>query len=409
MRATRRACLRPKVATPCSPSSSTSVGPRHIGCCATAPTSSGRPPVARLPASARAKTATSRMAYRAMRSTSRSRAPAATSRRWRCTPARAWGRSMPLSRRRRSSSALLPRCERRRACRRRPDATGRRGRSLGRGRQRAARVHSIASMASPSSLDFYDAELRAHHEHLRGAYGIRRGHEVLDIGCGTGLTTREAARAAAPGGVVGVDVSERMLERARELTAAEGLDNVRYELGDAQLHRFDPDGFDVAISRFGTMFFSDPAAAFANIAAALRPEARLVLIVWQRHEDNEWARAIDAALGDAAQPPQPGADPFSLGDAEVTAGILEGAGFDGMRFEDVHEPVLYGSDLDSALALVRGFQDTSAALASLSDGEAARTVERLHETLAAHHGDERGVVLGSRSWLITARRRPLRR
>ena len=144
-----------------------------------------------------------------------------------------------------------------------------------------------------------------------------------------GSTTREAARAAAPGRVVGVDVSERMLERARQLTAAERLDNVRYELGDAQVHRFERAGFDVAISRFGTMFFSDPAAAFANIAAALRPGARLVLLVWQRHEHNQWARAIDAALGDAARPPQPGADPFSLGDPEATAGILERAGFDG--------------------------------------------------------------------------------
>ena len=260
-------------------------------------------------------------------------------------------------------------------------------------------------MSSPTSLDFYDAELRAHHGHLRAAYGIAQGDGVLDIGCGTGLTTREAARAAAPGRVVGVDVSERMLERARQLTAAERLDNVRYELGDAQVHCFDSAGFDVAISRFGTMFFSDPAAAFANVAAALRPGARLVLLVWQRREENEWARAIDAALGDAAQPPAPGADPFSLGDAEATARILEGAGFDGVRFEDVHEPVLYGHDLDAALVFVRGFQDTSAALASLSAGEAARTVERLRETLAAHYSDGRGVVLDARSWLITARRR----
>ena len=195
-----------------------------------------------------------------------------------------------------------------------------------------------------------------------------------------------------------------MLDRARQLTSAERFDNVRYELGDAQVHRFDHAGFDVAISRFGTMFFSDPAAAFANIAAALQPGARLVLLVWQRHDHNEWARAIDAALGDAARPPQPGADPFSLGDAEATAGILEGAGFDGLHFEDVHEPVFYGDDLDAALALVRGFRDTSAALAGLSDGEAARTVERLRETLAAHYTEERGVVLDSRSWLITARR-----
>ena len=228
---------------------------------------------------------------------------------------------------------------------------------------------------------------------------------MVDIGCGTGLTTREAARAAAPGRVVGVDVSERMLERARQVAAEEGLDNVRFELGDAEVHRFDPAAFDVAISRFGTMFFSDPAAAFANIAAALRPAARLVLLVWRRREHNEWARAIDAALGDAAQPPQPGTDPFSLGDAEATARILEDAGLAGVRFEDVHEPVLYGHDLDAALAFVRGFQDTSVALASLSDGAAARTVERLRETLAAHYSDERGVVLDSRSWLITARRR----
>ena len=175
------------------------------------------------------------------------------------------------------------------------------------------------------------------------------------------------------------------------------------------MHRFERAGFDVAISRFGTMFFSDPAAAFANIAAALRPGARLVLLVWQLHEHNQWARAIDAALGDAARPPLPGADPFSLGDPEATAGILERAGFDGIRFGDVHEPVLYGHDLDAALAFVRGFQDTSAALASLSDREAARTVGRLRETLAAHHSDERGVVLDSRSWLITARRTPPRR
>jgi SAM-dependent methyltransferase len=258
-------------------------------------------------------------------------------------------------------------------------------------------------VSSPTSLDFYDLELRAHHEHLRAAYGIGTGDDVVDIGCGTGLTTREAARAAAPGRVVGVDVSERMLERARQLTAAEGLDNVRYELGDAQVHRFRPAGFDVAISRFGTMFFSDPAAAFANIAVALRPEGRLVLLVWQRLERNEWARAIDAALGDAAQPPQPDADPFSLGDAEATAGILEGAGFEEVGFEDVHEPVLYGHDLDAALGFVRGFQSTSAALASLGEGEATRTVERLREMLAAHYSDERGVVLDARSWLITAR------
>ncbi len=98
-------------------------------------------------------------------------------------------------------------------------------------------------------------------------------------------------------------------------------------------------------------------------------------------------------------------DPFSLGDAEATARILGDAGFAGIRFEDVEEPVFYGRDVDAALAVVRGFQDTRAALASLSDGEADRAVERLREMLAGHYSDERGVALDSRSWLITARRR----
>jgi ubiquinone/menaquinone biosynthesis C-methylase UbiE len=261
-------------------------------------------------------------------------------------------------------------------------------------------------VTAPSRLDFYDVELSAHQEHLRAAYGISPGDEVLDIGCGTGLTTREAARAAAPGHVVGIDVSERMLERARGLTVDEGLDNIRYELGDAQVHRFEPASFDVAISRFGTMFFSDPAAAFANIAAALRPDARLALLVWQRRERNEWIRAINAALGDTTQPHPADAEPFSLGDAEATTRILERAGFEGIRFEDVHEPVLYGHDLEAALAFLRGLQSTTAVLASLSDDEAARTVERLRELLAANYTDERGAALDSRSWLITASRSP---
>jgi SAM-dependent methyltransferase len=255
------------------------------------------------------------------------------------------------------------------------------------------------------ALDFYDSELRAHHEHLRAAYGISRGDEVLDIGCGTGLTTREAGRAAAPGRVIGVDVSQRMLERARELTAGGRRENVSYELGDAQVHRFDPGRFDVAISRFGTMFFADPRAAFANVSAALRPRARHVLQVWQGRELNQWAVEIDAAVGEAAEhPPPAGADPFSLGDADLTAGILSRAGFEALQFEHVHEPVLYGHDVDAALEFVRGFQNVSDALAAMSDSEADRAAERLRELLAAHRSDDRGIALDSRSWLITGRR-----
>src|SRR6266498_3547647 len=163
----------------------------------------------------------------------------------------------------------------------------------------------------------YDAELRLHSQVLRRACGVQRHDHVLDVGCGAGQTTREAARTATAGGALGVDLSAPMIDRACELAQAEGLRNVTFQRADAQVHRFPPKQFDLAISRFGTMFFDDPVAAFANIGRALRPAGRLVMMVWQGHERNEWDVAIHQSL-EAAEGPMAGAfggpDPFSLAD-----------------------------------------------------------------------------------------------
>src|SRR6266540_1236820 len=137
------------------------------------------------------------------------------------------------------------------------------------------------SGASPMD---YDAELRLLNDVLRRAYGIERHDQVLDIGCGAGQTTREAARIAAEGGALGVDLSEEAIGRARELAQAGGVRNATFVHADAQVHPFPSERFDLAISRFGTMFFLDPVAAFANIGRALRPAGRLVTMVWQGHE-----------------------------------------------------------------------------------------------------------------------------
>src|SRR5581483_8598015 len=123
-------------------------------------------------------------------------------------------------------------------------------------------------------------ELQRHDVVLRRVAAVRFDEDVLDIGCGSGRTTREAARTARAGSALGVDISGAAIERARELARSEGLGNVTFELGDAQVHRFASERFDVAISRFGTMFFGDPVAAFANIGRALRPGGRLVMMVW---------------------------------------------------------------------------------------------------------------------------------
>src|SRR4051812_23803255 len=110
----------------------------------------------------------------------------------------------------------------------------------------------------------YDAELTRYNMRLREAADVRPDERVLDIGCGTGLTTREAARSATSGSALGVDLSPQMLDRARQLSEQEGIPNVSFELADAQVHPFAPKGFTLALSRFGTMFFRDPVTAFTN-------------------------------------------------------------------------------------------------------------------------------------------------
>jgi SAM-dependent methyltransferase len=251
----------------------------------------------------------------------------------------------------------------------------------------------------------YDAELRLHDEVLRRTYGIRADDRVLDIGCGTGRTTRDAARSAEQGSALGVDISAAMIERARELARTEGVHNVTFEQGDAQVHRFPEGGFDLAISRFGTMFFDDPEAAFANIAVALRPGGRLVMMVWQEHERNEWNVAIEGALAPERSPvPAPGGrEPFSLGDRDTVEAVLGAAGFGEATFTDVHQPVYYGPDVAAALEWVGGFTSTRESLARLGAAAAEQALERLGAALAAHAG-EGGVWFDSRAWIVEARR-----
>jgi SAM-dependent methyltransferase len=265
---------------------------------------------------------------------------------------------------------------------------------------------SSAPQGRPLCLaDHYDAELRRHNERLRAATGIVPTDQVLDIGCGAGQTTCDAARAAPSGSALGVDVSDAMLERARRRSAEEGLSNVSYELGDAQTHRFRPAHFDVVISRFGTMFFADPVAAFANIARASRPGARLVMMVWQSADRNEWSSAIHRSLtGGAApadSPGKPGA--FSLGDPSTVESILGTAGFSGVGFAESHEPVYYGPDTASAYELVCDFKTVKDLLATQEAAAAERALASLRETLETHRTGD-GVLFDSRAWIVSARR-----
>ena len=258
----------------------------------------------------------------------------------------------------------------------------------------------------PAGPTDYDAELRRHDEVLRPAWGIQRHERVLDIGCGRGQTTCEAARMARGGSALGVDISASAVERARELAQAQGIRNVAFECADAQVHPFPPERFDLAISRFGTMFFADPVAAFGNVGRALRPAGRLVMMVWQAGDRNEWQVAIRRSLAGpegSAAVVSAGPDPFSLADPPAVRAILEAAGFADVAFAGVREPVWYGLDVTAAFDWVRGFAFTREMLNRMDPAAAARALGRLRELLAAHLSDD-GVWFDSRAWIVTARR-----
>ena len=252
----------------------------------------------------------------------------------------------------------------------------------------------------------YDSELQRHNAVLRQAIGAQPHDHVLDVGCGTGQTTRQAARTASAD-ALGVDISAPAIRLARELARAEGVDEVTFERADAEVHPFPPERFDLAISRFGTMFFTNPVNGFANIARALRPGGRLVMMVWQARQRNEWAVAVRRAL-EAVEGPVDGAagapDAFSLADPAAVTQTLQAAGFAGVVFEEVHEPVYYGPDVAAALDWVSSFTSTSDVQKQRDPAAADRAQARLRELLAAHQGDD-GVWFDSRAWIVTAHRR----
>jgi SAM-dependent methyltransferase len=250
----------------------------------------------------------------------------------------------------------------------------------------------------------YDAELIRYNARLRAAAAVTTDDRVLDIGCGAGQTTREAARSASSGSAMGVDVSASMVDRARRLSEEEGLHNITFERADAQTRPFAPEHFTVGISRFGTMFFADPAAAFSNIESALRPGARLVQLVWQAAARQEWVGAIRHALvGERSMPVGLSGGAFSLADPAVAAGLLTAAGFTGVEITDVREPVYYGPDAVTARDALVGLGMVEYLVADLDPAANARAHDQLLALLEAHDTGD-GVWFDSRVWLITAQR-----
>jgi SAM-dependent methyltransferase len=257
-----------------------------------------------------------------------------------------------------------------------------------------------------TEAEHFDTMLAPFGRRLLTAAVLTPGERVLDVGCGNGAISLEAARTVGPGGwVTGLDLSAPMLRVARRRAEEQGFD-VDFVQGDAQTASFD-EPFDVVLSRFGVMFFDEPEVAFDNLAKATRPGARLCFVCWQEMFANEWiavpAMAMVAHVG-IPELPEPGAPgPFALADAQSTRGLLESAGWSEVTIEDHRDGMHMGRDPEDVVAFMLS-DEMGRRLVEAKDPEAVQAgTEATLEALRPYVTPE-GVVLGGAYWLVTARK-----
>jgi ubiquinone/menaquinone biosynthesis C-methylase UbiE len=253
----------------------------------------------------------------------------------------------------------------------------------------------------------FDAILAPFGRRLLAAAGIQHGERVLDVGCGNGTVSLKAARAAGPeGSVTGLDLSAPMLEVARRRADEEGLP-VQFVQGDGQTTSFDG-SFDIVVSRFGVMFFDDPAAAFANLAKAVRPGGRLCFVCWQEMLANEWIAVLALAMvphvGIPELPDAGAPGPFAFADAARTQAFLASAGWSETAVEPFVEDMAMGSDPEDVL----GFMLSDEMGRRLVEGRDPLTVEAAKQAALealGPHVTAHGVSMRGAAWLVTARKR----
>jgi SAM-dependent methyltransferase len=183
---------------------------------------------------------------------------------------------------------------------------------------------------------------------------------VLDVGCGTGRTTRNAAWIAKHGTVLGVDLDGSLVRQARALARRAGAANATFKHCDPASHRFPAGWFDIVISRTGVMAFTDPVGAFTNLARALRPGGTLALMVWQHPEKNQWLREFHA-------PDEPW--PVSLlSDPDRLRTMLTEAGYTDIEIGERALPLEFGTRrYDSAAWFVRARSQAERAVDPLTE------------------------------------------
>ena len=252
--------------------------------------------------------------------------------------------------------------------------------------------------------------LSKHSEAIFPKLEVNPGDRIVDAGAGFGDTALMLAqRTGDSGHVMATDCCDRFLEYGRREAAEKGVNNISFVVSDIQEQEFDPT-FDMMFSRFGTMFFENPVVAFRNMRTALKPDGRLTMIVWRTMEDNPWLGAAKAVALKHLPPPGEDAEscgpgPFSMAGQKMVTGQLRAAGYDRIEFERVDAPVRMGDCVKDAI-------DFQLALGPAGEvfREAGELAEQKREeieadlrTLLEPFVTNDGVVMGSSSWVISAR------
>jgi ubiquinone/menaquinone biosynthesis C-methylase UbiE len=254
--------------------------------------------------------------------------------------------------------------------------------------------------------------LGAHGEEALRLHPPLPGQRVLDVGCGFGDTTQTLAELVGPGGeAVGVDAAANFIDDAIREADDAGVANARFLVADVQQGLGDERGFNMAFSRFGTMFFASPVAAMRNVASALVPGGRLAMVVWRRREDNDWLyRAQTIVEGIVERPeeydePTCGPGPFSMADADTTSEILRLAGFQDISLRRCDIPIAIGRDVQEALDLVMALGPAGEIL-RLAGERAAHVHEEveaaLREGLSEFTGPDGALTAPASTWIVTA-------
>jgi len=235
---------------------------------------------------------------------------------------------------------------------------------------------------------------------------VAPGERILDIGCGCGTSTIALARQTGPAGrVTGLDISQPMLARARERAPADLP--LEFVLADATVYPFEPGSADLLFSRFGVMFFANPALSFANMRNALKHDGRLVFASWREPRLNPWMLLpLQEAYKHVPRLPEVGPEdpgPFSFGREERVRRILNQAGYSLIDMEpvDLTLDLAVGQGLESAVTGALDIGPVSRAL----EGQPPEALEKVRDAIrTALAGCQKGqsVPLGASIWIATA-------